>query len=107
MFGSTSAPRFDHVDLDALLLEMNLATSLIVRPLATRALRDETDRQRRAIEGLADVQRLLLPDNPRIRGLEYAVHWQPAETAAGDYYDLTLTDSRRRISADDGDDVWA
>jgi sigma-B regulation protein RsbU (phosphoserine phosphatase) len=88
VFGSTFHPRFDGVDLDALLLEANLAASLIIRPLATRALRDETDRQRRAIEGLADVQRLLLPDNPLIRGLEYAVHWQPAETAAGDYYDL-------------------
>ena len=88
VFGSTFHPRFDRVDLDALLLETNLAANLIIRPLATRALRDETDRQRRAIEGLADVQRLLLPDNPVIRGLEYAVHWQPAETAAGDYYDL-------------------
>lgn len=88
VFGSTFHPRFDRIDVDALLLETNLAASLIIRPLATRALRDETDRQRRAIEGLADVQRLLLPDNPVIRGLEYAVHWQPAETAAGDYYDL-------------------
>ncbi len=40
-----------------------------MRPLATRALRDETSRQRREIEGIADVQRLLLPDNPAIRGL--------------------------------------
>jgi phosphoserine phosphatase RsbU/P len=40
------------------------------------------------IESLADVQRLLLPDNPRIRGLEYAIHYQPADIAAGDYYDL-------------------
>jgi sigma-B regulation protein RsbU (phosphoserine phosphatase) len=88
VFGSSFHPRFDHVDLAELLLEANLATSLVVRPIVTRALRDETARQREAIEGLADVQRLLLPDNPRIRGLDYAVHWQPAETAAGDYYDL-------------------
>jgi phosphoserine phosphatase RsbU/P len=40
------------------------------------------------IESLADVQRLLLPDDLRLRGLEYAVHYQPAEIAAGDYYDL-------------------
>ncbi|MEP7041811.1 MAG: PP2C family protein-serine/threonine phosphatase [Dokdonella sp.] len=90
VFGSSFHPRFDHVDREALLLEANLATSLIVRPIVTRALRNETARQREAIEGLADVQRLLLPDNPLIRGLEYAVHWQPAETAAGDYYDLVL-----------------
>jgi sigma-B regulation protein RsbU (phosphoserine phosphatase) len=40
------------------------------------------------IESLADVQRLLLPDAPSIRGLRYAVHYQPADVAAGDYYDL-------------------
>jgi len=108
VFGSTFHPRFDRVDLDALLLETNLAASLIVRPLATRALRDETDRQRRAIEGIADVQRLLLPDNPAIRGLEYAVHWQPAETAAGDYYDLmSLTQFAPDDFVDGGADVWA
>ncbi|HEY6984761.1 MAG TPA: PP2C family protein-serine/threonine phosphatase [Rhodanobacteraceae bacterium] len=107
VFGSTFHPRFDRLEPDSVLLETNLAASLIIRPLATRALRDETDRQRRAIEGLADIQRLLLPDSPAIRGLEYAVHWQPAETAAGDYYDLnSLTD----LAPDDfprgGPDVW-
>lgn len=40
------------------------------------------------IESLADVQRLLLPDAPQIRGVEFAVHYQPADIAAGDYYDL-------------------
>ena len=40
------------------------------------------------IHSLADVQRLLLPDDPVIRGLRYAVHYQPADVAAGDYYDL-------------------
>jgi sigma-B regulation protein RsbU (phosphoserine phosphatase) len=108
VFGSTFHPRFDRIDLDALLLEANLAANLIIRPLATRALRDETDRQRRAIEGLADVQRLLLPDNPVIRGLEYAVHWQPAETAAGDYYDLmSLTSVAPADFTPCDADVWA
>jgi len=108
VFGSTFHPRFDRVDPDAMLLEANLAASLIVRPLATRALRDETSRQRREIEGIADVQRLLLPDNPAIRGLEYAVHWQPAETAAGDYYDLmSLTPFAPDDFVDAGADIWA
>jgi len=108
VFGSTFHPRFDRVDVDAMLLETNLAASLIVRPLATRALRDQSDRQRRAIEGLADVQRLLLPDKPAIRGLEYAVHWQPAETAAGDYYDLmSLTSRAPQDFPRDGADLWA
>src|SRR5690606_19760996 len=106
--GSTFHPRFDRVDTDALLLETNLAANLIVRPLATRALRDETARQRREIEGIADVQRLLLPDDPVIRGLEYAVHWQPAETAAGDYYDLmSLTPFAPPEFLRDRADIWA
>jgi sigma-B regulation protein RsbU (phosphoserine phosphatase) len=88
-FGSTLAHRFERADLERVLLHVNLAASLIVRPIALRALTRETERQRREIEGLADIQKLLLPDNPQIRGLEYAVHWQPAATAAGDYYELT------------------
>ena len=108
VFGSTFHPRFDRIDPDALLLETNLAASLIIRPLATRALRDETERRRRAIEDIADVQRLLLPDNPAIRGLEYAVHWQPADTAAGDYYDLMpLTQLAPDDFVDEGADIWA
>lgn len=107
-FGSTDATRFDALDLAAWLADVNLAANLIVRPLATRALRDETVRQRRAIEGIADVQRLLLPDDPVIRGLEYAAHWQPAETAAGDYYDLMpLTQYAPADFVDPGADIWA
>ncbi|MDR3388082.1 MAG: PP2C family protein-serine/threonine phosphatase [Rudaea sp.] len=92
-FGSTLAHRFDNCDLERMLLHVNLAASLIVRPIALRALARETERQRLEIENLADIQRLLLPDNPQIQGLEYAVHWQPAATAAGDYYEMSrLTD---------------
>ena len=107
-FGSREAERFDALDLAAWLAEVNLAANLVVRPLATRALRDETVRQRKAIEGIADVQRLLLPDDPTIRGLEYAAHWQPAETAAGDYYDLMpLTQYAPPDFVDPGADIWA
>ncbi|HEY6942315.1 PP2C family protein-serine/threonine phosphatase [Dokdonella sp.] len=107
-FGSADARRFDALDLAAWLTEVNLAANLVVRPLATRALRDETVRQRKAIEGIADVQRLLLPDDPPIRGLEYAAHWQPAETAAGDYYDLMpLTQYAPPDFVDPGADIWA
>lgn len=106
-FGS-NAGCFDALDLSAWLSEVNLAANLIVRPLATRALRDETLRQRKAIERIADVQRLLLPDDPTIRGLEYAAHWQPAETAAGDYYDLMpLTRFAPPDFVDPGADIWA
>jgi phosphoserine phosphatase RsbU/P len=89
VFGSTLSQRFARTDLDLALHQVNLAANLIVRPLALRALTRETERQRLEIENLADIQRLLLPDNPQIEGLEYALYWQPAATAAGDYYELS------------------
>jgi sigma-B regulation protein RsbU (phosphoserine phosphatase) len=106
-FGSTLAHRFDRAELERVLLHVNLAASLIVRPLALRALTQETRRQRREIEGLADIQKLLLPDNPQIRGLDYAVHWQPAATAAGDYYELTnITRFAPADFTHEGADMW-
>lgn len=62
----------------------------------------------RAIESLADVQRLLLPDNPQIRGLHYAFHYQPAAIAAGDYYDLMVLnyDVPADYLASAGRDAW-
>ncbi len=65
--------RFAGIALDALLLETNLIANFIARPITTRALRDQSARQRQEIEGLADVQKLLLPDNLQIRGLDYAI----------------------------------
>ncbi len=107
VFGSTLAQRFAQVDRDRLLLHVNLAASLIVRPIALRALTTETRRQRHEIEGLADIQKLLLPDNPQIAGLDYAVHWQPAATAAGDYYEMSnLTAFAPPDFVADGRDIW-
>lgn len=48
----------------------------------------------RPIEDLADVQRALLPEDPQIPGLDYAIHYQPAAIAGGDYYDLMSLQSR-------------
>lgn len=48
----------------------------------------------RPIEDLADVQRALLPDDPQIPGLAYALHYQPAAIAGGDYYDLMSLQAR-------------
>ena len=88
-FASTLPHRFDAVHLEHVLLHVNLAASLIIRPIALRSLTRESNRQRHQIEGLADIQKSLLPDNPKIRGLDYAIYWQPAETAAGDYYEMS------------------
>lgn len=106
-FGSTVAHRFDAADLERTLLHVNLATSLLIRPIVMRELTMESERRRLQIESLADIQRLLLPDNPKIAGLEYAVHWQPAETAAGDYYEMSnLTEFAPPDFQPTGDDIW-
>jgi sigma-B regulation protein RsbU (phosphoserine phosphatase) len=107
VFASSLQRRFDRLALERVLLHVNLAASLIVRPLALRTLTRQSDRQRHQIEGLADIQRSLLPDNPAIAGLDYAVHWQPAETAAGDYYEISrLTDFAPPDFVPDGRDLW-
>ncbi len=107
VFASSLASRFAPVHLEQLLLHVNLAASLIIRPIALRSLARQSERQRREIESLADIQKLLLPDNPQIRGLDYAFHWQPAETAAGDYYEMSnLTPYAPPDFRPTGDDVW-
>jgi len=107
VIGSTLPHRFDHVDIERLLLHVNLAASLIVRPIALRALTVETKRQREEIESLADIQKLLLPGTPDIVGLDYAVHWQPAATAAGDYYEMSnLTAFAPPDFMPTGADIW-
>ncbi len=63
-------------------------------------------RESESIESLADVQRLLLPDNPRIRGVEFAVHYQPADVAAGDYYDLMSLTHLVHSDAESLRDAW-
>jgi sigma-B regulation protein RsbU (phosphoserine phosphatase) len=107
LFGSASAHRFDQVDVERTLLHVNLAASLIIRPIALRALTQETQRQRHEIEGLADIQKLLLPENTKIAGLDYAVYWQPAETAAGDYYEMSnLSPRAPEDFVPTGMDMW-
>ncbi len=107
VFGSADAQRFAETDLSRATLHVNLAVSLLIRPIVMRELTREAERQRLQIESLADIQRLLLPDNPKIAGLEYAMHWQPAETAAGDYYEMSkLTEFAPPDFVPNGDDIW-
>jgi sigma-B regulation protein RsbU (phosphoserine phosphatase) len=107
VFASSLAQRFASVHLERILLHANLAASLMIRPIAMRSLARESERQRREIESLADIQKLLLPDNPQIRGLDYAAHWQPAATAAGDYYEMSnLTPFAPPDFRPTGEDVW-
>ena len=70
------------------LAEVNLGAALGLGSARLRHVQTQQRRGLAAVAGLAEVQRLLQPDRPNIVGLDYALHWQPAETAAGDYYDL-------------------
>jgi sigma-B regulation protein RsbU (phosphoserine phosphatase) len=90
-----------------MMLHVNLAGSLVVRPIVFRELTRRTESQRQEIESMADIQKLLLPDNPEIVGLEYAVHWQPTATAAGDYYEMSrLTEFAPPDFQPTGHDIW-
>jgi len=80
--------RFAGEDSERLWNEFGHAVSLLSRALYLRNAEAQASRSHREIEGLAEIQKLLQPESPPIIGLEYAIHWQPAETAAGDYYDL-------------------
>jgi sigma-B regulation protein RsbU (phosphoserine phosphatase) len=100
--------RFARIDAAALMPDVTLAYRVAAMPVAVPVLEASRRRHQREIEGLADVQRLLQPDNPEIRGLRYALHWQPAETAAGDYYDLmALTQFAPAEYRQDAGDIWA
>jgi phosphoserine phosphatase RsbU/P len=75
-------------DLGLLTLLVNCLGSFFGGALDRQELVEQSRKARVEIRDLADVQRLLLPDNPEIRGLAYAIHYQPSAVAGGDYYDL-------------------
>ncbi len=102
LLASGEPQHFERIDLGALSRQLSLAFAL----LAAGFNESIAARQHREIEGLADIQRLLQPDAPRIRGLDFAVHWQPAETAAGDYYDLMNLSHLFDDFEDRGVDAW-
>ena len=104
--GSDDPNAFDGIDVDRVLRDATLAYSAVARPLAVREIAQVAERHHRAIEGLADIQRLLQPEDVRIRGLDFAVHWQPADTAAGDYYDVMSLTPFVPGFVDRGSDAW-
>jgi sigma-B regulation protein RsbU (phosphoserine phosphatase) len=93
---------FDAVDDGAAWREYRLAFAI----LAAGFRETLVVHQQQSITGLADIQRLLQPGEPSIRGISHAVHWQPAETAAGDYYDLMGLSHIFDDFADRGADAW-
>lgn len=42
----------------------------------------------------ADIQRVLLPDDPKIEGFEITPYMKPADDVGGDYYDVINTDKK-------------
>lgn len=89
------------------LADFNLRAALALGGARVRQVEGWLQHGRSTVESLAEVQRLLQPDRPSIRGLDYALHWQPAETAAGDYYDLMALTAVLTPDASAGDpDAW-
>jgi|CXWL01.1.fsa_nt_gi sigma-B regulation protein RsbU (phosphoserine phosphatase) len=88
LLGCAPGHAFHGCDLSLLQLVANLMSAYLEGALDRKLLVEETIKARVEIRDLADVQRLLLPDNPQIRGLAHACHYQPCATAGGDYYDL-------------------
>jgi phosphoserine phosphatase RsbU/P len=82
------------VNLATALVQFNLIYQLLGRGLNARSLQAQPLPMRRQLSDLADIQRALLPDNPSIKGMLFAAHYQPAEIAAGDYYDVVKLSHR-------------
>lgn len=102
LFTSADPAAFDALDLLTLWKESKLAFAL----LGGGFLEDQVAAHERTIGSLADIQRLLQPECPDIRGITHAFHWQPAETAAGDYFDLMRLSHIHQDYADSGADAW-
>lgn len=85
---------FDRVVLATALVQFNLIYQLLARGLNARSLQAQPLPMRRQLSDLADIQRALLPDDPMIKGMQFAAHYQPAEIAAGDYYDVVKLSHR-------------
>lgn len=76
------------LDPAQLLLLVNAAIALVSARIRVAALERRGASVLAEVRDLIDVQRALLPDAPQLRGLRYAVHYQPSAMAGGDYYDL-------------------
>lgn len=98
LLGVAETHALAQAELALLGLLANCLAAYLGGALSRLELAEETRRARVEIRDLADVQRLLLPDNPQIRGLAYAIHYQPSAAAGGDYYDLMSLS--HRIAAD-------
>lgn len=88
LLGCAPAHPLAQAELDLLGLLANCLGSFLGGALDRRQLAEQSRKAWVEIADLADVQRLLLPDNPQIRGLSHAIHYQPSAVAGGDYYDL-------------------
>jgi phosphoserine phosphatase RsbU/P len=90
------------LDQDLLYTELRLAFALV----GGGFLGASVVAHERTIDSLADIQRALQPDCPEVRGMSHAIHWQPADTAAGDYFDLMRMSHSYADFTDTGVDAW-
>lgn len=102
VFTSRACDSFSALDLDTLWKECKLAFALV----GGGFLEERVEAHERTIGSLADIQRLLQPECPEISGLTHAIFWQPAETAAGDYFDLMRLSHIHQDFAGGTSDAW-
>jgi len=88
LLGCAPAHPLAQADLPLLALLANCIGAFIGGALDRQQLAEQSRRASVEIHDLADLQRLLLPDNPQVRGLDFAIHYQPSAVAGGDYFDL-------------------
>jgi sigma-B regulation protein RsbU (phosphoserine phosphatase) len=94
ILGTAAAQPIASAPLELVELLVSCLGAYLGGALDRRELVEAARRARIEINDLADVQRLLLPENPDIRGLDYAIHYQPSAVAGGDYYDLMCLSHR-------------
>ncbi len=75
-------------EVEESILRSNLGGAAVRNALITKQLREAHEEIRREIDQIARIQRALLPEIPRIPGLEIGVTYETFDQAGGDMYAL-------------------
>jgi len=81
------------LQIQAAVSNMNLFARMVVEHRQARLITALHDQLAAQMQEVGRVQRSILPHHPPpVRGLDIAVHYEPSETAGGDYYDFRQFD---------------
>ncbi len=91
-----------------ILILVNLMFSHLIRLDTLKQLQSENDLIQEELKQIANLQRLLLPqDDLKIKGIDIAANFRACEHAGGDYYDLVaLGDNLEPSMATDESQSW-